>query len=155
MEELSLSGHLEEEEGVGEEECAVVEEEEVTMLHVTMKLSKMEETMDTTMLLLHRIVSMVMEVWSLRGHMVEEEGVAEEEDVVVVEEEVTMVPNLTMKLNTREETTDTTMVLLNMIMDMMVLLRDVDVAVEGEVVEEEEAVDSTDQMDHRFRQLLK
>lgn len=119
---LSVSGHLEEEEAVGEEDV-VVEEEEVTMVpHITMKLNKMEETMDTTMLLLHRIVSMVMEAWSLRGHMVEEEGVGEEEDVVVVEEEVTMVPHLTMKLNMMEETTDT-MVLLNMIMDMMLLLR--------------------------------
>ena len=88
--------------------------------------------------------------------MAEDAGVGEEVDVVVEEEEVTMAPHhLTMKLNKMEETMDTTMLLLQQTMDMMVLrLRDVDVAVEGEVVEEEEAVvDSTDQMEHLSRLL--
>ena len=87
--------------------------------------------------------------------MAEDAGVGEEVDVVVEEEEVTMAPHhLTMKLNKMEETMDTTMLLLQQTMDMMVLLRDVDVAVEGEVVEEEEdVVDSTDQMEHLSRLL--
>ena len=90
-----------------------------------MKLNKMEETMET-MLLLHSIMSMMMEVWSLSGHLVEEEEAAGEEDdvvVVVVEEEDTMVPNHTTKLNNMEETMDTILPLLNRIMDMMLLLR--------------------------------
>lgn len=59
MKELwSLSSHLVEEEGAGED--VVVVEEEVMVLNLTTKLSKMEGTMDT---MLHSIVSMMMEVW--------------------------------------------------------------------------------------------
>ena len=159
MEAWNLSGHLvEEEEGAGEVEDVVVVGEEVTVfLHHTMKLNKMEETMET-MLLLHNIMTMMMEVWSLSGgHLLEEEeGAGEEDDVVVVvEEEVSMLLHHTMKLNNMEETMETMLLILNRIMDM-ILLRAVGVAVDGEVVEEEEAVVGlTDQMDHRFRQLLK
>ncbi|CAH8390966.1 unnamed protein product [Eruca vesicaria subsp. sativa] len=141
--------------GAGEEEDEVAVEEEVSMvLHLIMKPNKTEETM-ATMVVLHRIMSTMMEVWSLSGHLGEEEGAGEEVHVVVVEEEVSVVLHLTMKLIMMRETTDT--MHLNRIMDTMLLLRAVeDVEVEGEVVEEEEAVvDSTDQMDHRFRQLLK
>ena len=151
MEVWSLSGHMVEEEGAGEEVDEVVVEEEVSMvLHLTMKLNKTEETM----VLLHMIMSTMGEAWSLSGHLVEEEGAGEEVYAVDVEEEVTMVLHHTMKLNKMEETTDT--MVLNRIMDTMVNLRAVE-DVEGEVVEEEEeaVVDSTDQMDHRFRQLLK
>lgn len=62
---------------------------------------------------------------------------------------VTVVLNLTMKINKMEETMDTT---------TMLLLRAVDVvAVEGEEVveEEEDVVDTTDRKDHRTMQLLK
>lgn len=60
---------------------------------------------------------------------------------------VTVVVNLTMKINKMEETMDTT---------TMLLLVDV-VAVEGEEVveEEEDVVDTTDRKDHRTMQLLK
>lgn len=59
MKELwSLSSHLVEEEGAGED--VVVVEEEVMVINLTTKLSKMEGTMDT---MLHSIVSMMMEVW--------------------------------------------------------------------------------------------
>ena len=152
----NLSDHLVEEEEGGEVEDVVLVEEEVTVdLHHTMKLNKMEEIMETMLLLLHSTMSMMMEVWSLSGHLVEEEEAAGEEDdvAVVVEEEVSMLLNHTMKLNNMEETMNT---ILNRSMDMMLLLRAVEVAVEGVVVEEEEAVvGSTDQMDHLFRQLLK
>lgn len=98
MELWSLNGHLVEEEGAGED--VVVEEEEVTvLLNLTMKLSKMEGTMDT--MLLNSTVSMMMEVWIMN---VEEVAGEEEDAVVVVEEEVTTVINLTMKLNKLEET---------------------------------------------------
>lgn len=74
-----------------------------------------------------------------------------------MEGEVTVVLHNTMKLNNMEEIMDTTILVLHRIMDMMLLIRAVDVvAVEGEVVEEDEAVvDSTDRMDHRTMQLLK
>ena len=114
MELWSLSRHLVEEEGEGED-VVVVEEEVTVLLNLTTKLSKMEGTMDT-MLRLNSIVSMTMEVWIMS---VEEEGAGQEEDdVVVVEEEVTVVPNLTMKLHTREETM-VTLPLLQGIMGMM------------------------------------
>lgn len=142
MEVWSLSGHLEEEEGAGEE--VVVEEEVLMVLHVIMKPNKTEETM-ATVVVLHRIMSTMMEAWSLSGHLVEEEGEGEEVHAVVVEEEVSMVLHNTMKLSMMGETTDT-----------VLLIRAVEVGVVGEVVEGEEAVvDSTDQVDHRFRQLLK
>ena len=110
---MSLNGHLVEEEGAGED-VVVVEEEVTVVLNLTMKLSKMERTMDT--MLLNSIVSMMMEVWIMS---VEEEGAGvEEDDVVVVEEEVTMVINLTMSLNKMEETM-VTLPLLDGIMGMM------------------------------------
>lgn len=113
MKELwSLSSHLVEEEVAGED--VVVVEEEVMVLNLTTKLSKMEGTMDT--MLLNSIVSMMMEVGIMS---VEEEGAGEEEDdVVAVEEEVTTVLLLTMKINKVEETM-VTLLLLQGIMGMM------------------------------------
>jgi len=58
----SRTGPMAEDEGVGEEEDVAVEEEEVTMAphHLTMKLNKMEETMDTPMLLLQQTMDMMV-----------------------------------------------------------------------------------------------
>jgi len=62
MEVWSRTGHMAEDAGVGEEVDVVVEEEEVTMAphHLTMKLNKMEETMDTPMLLLQQTMDMMV-----------------------------------------------------------------------------------------------
>ena len=56
--------------------------------------------------------------------------------MVVMKEDVTVDLHHTMKLNKMEEIMDTTMLLLHNTMSIMI-------------------VDSTDQTDHRFRQLLK